>query len=60
MDADGLIGRREDLSRITRFVQRVGVSPCALLLEGDAGIGKTTLWRIATAEAAAAGRRVLR
>ena len=35
------------------------VAPAALLLEGDPGIGKTTVWRSAQAAAVARGHRVL-
>ena len=40
-----LIGRDEELAEIHAFLRGWSASPCALLLEGEAGIGKTTLWR---------------
>jgi DNA-binding NarL/FixJ family response regulator len=44
--ADGsILGRSEELGAITRFVADDRPSVSALVLEGDAGIGKTTLWR---------------
>ncbi len=39
-----IVGRDEELRTISSFVQRTPPSG-ALLIEGDAGIGKTTLWR---------------
>ena len=39
-----IVGRDEELRTISLFVQRTPPSG-ALLIEGDAGIGKTTLWR---------------
>ena len=43
--AETIIGREEELERITRCL---GSLPCVVLLEGEPGIGKTTLWRAAS------------
>jgi DNA-binding CsgD family transcriptional regulator len=43
-DAAGLYGRTAELDRIGHFLDEVEGGPAALLLEGPAGIGKTTLW----------------
>ena len=40
-----VIGRESELATIRDFVVGIPVSPRSLLLEGAAGIGKTTLWR---------------
>ena len=40
-----VFGRATELSEIERFLATPGTLPGALLLEGGAGIGKTTLWR---------------
>src|SRR5438309_4570998 len=40
-----VIGREPELTTIHDFVAAIPVGPCSLLLEGAAGIGKTTLWR---------------
>jgi predicted ATPase len=40
-----LVGRDAELASIDAFVADVGRGPCALVLAGDAGIGKTVLWR---------------
>jgi DNA-binding CsgD family transcriptional regulator len=38
------VGRDEELERIGAFLDVPDESPSALVLEGDAGIGKSTLW----------------
>jgi tetratricopeptide (TPR) repeat protein len=40
-----LVGRDEELAQIEGFLERVEEGPAALVVEGDPGIGKTTLWR---------------
>jgi predicted ATPase len=42
--AAGVHGRAAELARIEGFLDDVITSPAALLMEGAAGIGKTTLW----------------
>ena len=39
-----IVGRDAELESIGRFLDDVARAPSVLLLEGDAGIGKTTLW----------------
>lgn len=56
METD-IVGREEELAQIDAFLAREG--PRALLLEGEAGIGKTTLWRTGIERARAGGYRVL-
>ena len=54
-----VVGREHELAVLRSFVEaRRG--PAALVLEGDAGIGKTTLWEAGLAIARAADQRVLR
>jgi len=55
-----LIGRDNDLEYITAFVDQATVSGGALLLSGEAGVGKTVLLDAAAAHAETAGSRVLR
>lgn len=56
--AAGIVGRERELEQVTAFV--AGALPShALVVEGAAGIGKTTLWEAALARARAAGTRVL-
>ena len=40
-----VVGREADLRALTGFLDRSSALPGAFLLEGEAGIGKTTLWR---------------
>ena len=54
-----LIGRDEELLSIERFLQAVPHGPRALVIEGEAGAGKTALWEAALGRAGAAGARVI-
>ena len=54
-----LIGRNEELARLEAFVEGTADGPPRLLLEGEAGIGKTTLWRAGVERAHELGFRVL-
>ena len=40
-----VVGRASELAATTRFLNDASPGPGALLLEGSAGIGKTTVWR---------------
>jgi DNA-binding CsgD family transcriptional regulator len=46
-----IVGRDEELASIRAFLEREREAPAALVLEGEAGIGKSTLW-LAGVEAA--------
>ena len=39
-----LVGRDDDLASVCSFVEETGGGSGALVLEGEAGIGKSTLW----------------
>ena len=52
-----VIGREAEQEAIRAFLAGTGMR--ALVIEGEAGIGKTTLWSAAVAEAAQGGYRVL-
>src|SRR5918992_1327380 len=54
------VGRDPEISSIERFLERVPRGPYALVIEGEAGIGKTTVWVEAVRMAEAAGLRVLK
>ena len=58
-DHSRVLGRERELAEIDRFVAAAPGGPRALVLEGSAGIGKTTLWEAGIGTADAAGIRVL-
>jgi DNA-binding CsgD family transcriptional regulator len=51
MDRRRLIGRTAELQRVDAFLGAMAGGPAALILVGEAGIGKTTIWREAVARA---------
>src|SRR5438552_10672777 len=53
------VGRGPELGALGQFLAAARQGPEALLLEGDAGIGKTTLWKAAVEEAEGIGFRRL-
>jgi DNA-binding CsgD family transcriptional regulator len=55
-----VIGRRGELAAVDRFVEGTRRSLGSLLVIGDAGIGKTSIWGEAIRRAATDGARVLR
>jgi DNA-binding CsgD family transcriptional regulator len=56
---DEIIGREEELASLARFVDALERLPAIFLLQGEAGIGKTTLWREGVRAAKQRGFRVL-
>jgi hypothetical protein len=52
---DAILGWAEELAVIDRVVNDERTGPRALLIEGQAGIGKTTLWREAVPLAEGSG-----
>ena len=54
-----VVGREEELASLAAFVDEVEGRPMALVLEGEAGVGKTTLWRAALRMAQESDQRVL-
>ena len=56
----GIVGRDRELAAVQAFLAELPRGARALLVEGEAGIGKTAVWRAALEEAAARGCRVLR
>jgi ATP/maltotriose-dependent transcriptional regulator MalT len=51
MTAAAAIGRDEELEAIQAFLDRIPDGPAALVLSGEAGIGKTILWETGVEEA---------
>jgi DNA-binding CsgD family transcriptional regulator len=54
-----IVGRNEELASLTAFFDRTAEELAALVLEGAAGIGKSTLWLAGVEAARARGFRVL-
>jgi DNA-binding CsgD family transcriptional regulator len=54
-----VVGREQELAAIDAFLDAPPGGPAALLVEGEAGIGKTTLWLAAVQAARMRGQRVL-
>jgi predicted ATPase len=54
-----IVGRERELAAVGAFLTAVPDGPRALLLEGEAGIGKTTVWLAAVRAADDRGFRVL-
>ncbi|HMN99253.1 MAG TPA: AAA family ATPase [Miltoncostaeaceae bacterium] len=54
-----VVGRESELDSVHGFLEAVPRGPVALLIEGEIGIGKTTLWREGVADAGTRGLRVL-
>ena len=55
-----MVGRERELEAAAEFLEALESGPAALVFEGEAGIGKTTLWREAAALAEARGFGVRR
>jgi len=54
-----IVGREDALAEVDRFVSGVDDCPATLVIEGDAGIGKTTVWRSGLETAERFGARLL-
>ncbi len=54
-----IVGRDEELRSLSAFLDRTAEGPAALVLEGEAGIGKSTLWLAGVKAARERGFRVL-
>jgi len=54
-----LLGRDDELGALATFLDSLGLGLNALVLEGEAGIGKSTLWQAAVDRARGAGFRIL-
>ncbi len=54
-----IVGREAELASLNAFIGRMEGGAAALVLEGEAGVGKSTLWRAAVEHARAHGLTVL-
>lgn len=57
--ASEIVGRDAELEALRAFVERASDAPRGLVLEGEPGIGKSTLWRAALEHAREQGMLVL-
>src|SRR5918999_5417715 len=57
--SEPIFGRTVELAAVERFLDEIGRGPSTLMLEGDIGAGKTTLWRACVSAGRARGYRVL-
>ena len=55
----GLFGRETELARVSKLLDGIPSGPVALILGGEAGIGKSTLWLQSLSQAKARSYRVL-
>jgi predicted ATP-dependent serine protease len=53
------LGRDLEIGAVSGFLDRVESGPGALVIEGPAGIGKTTIWLAGVGNATNRGYRVL-
>src|SRR2546425_3952732 len=54
-----IVSREEELASLHAFIDGLQGGPAALVLEGDAGIGKSTLWLAGVEYARTQGLRIL-
>ena len=59
MPGTGVVGRDREMAAVAAFLDAVGSGSAGLVLEGAAGIGKTTVWAAGAALAAGRGYTVL-
>jgi predicted ATPase len=55
----GIVSREAELAAIAEFLDAAAEAPHALIVQGEAGVGKTTLWMTAVEQARERGVRVL-
>jgi hypothetical protein len=54
-----IVGREAELGGVREFLDAFDRLPAAVVVEGEAGVGKTTLWRSAVVSAMELGYRFL-
>lgn len=57
--AGKIAGRADEMGAVQQLLTRARTGPAGLIVDGDTGIGKSTVWRAAIAVAAAMGFTVL-
>jgi hypothetical protein len=56
---EAIVARQSELTALDAFLERIPEGPQGFFLEGEAGIGKTRIWREGLVRARARGLRVL-
>ena len=56
---EGMVGRDQELAAVGEFLDGLPAGPGVLLVEGEPGIGKTTVWLAGRDRAQQLGHRVL-
>jgi tetratricopeptide (TPR) repeat protein len=59
MRSSTIVGRDVELAAVARFLDDASGRPAALLIQGEAGIGKTTIWQAAVEASRSRGFQVL-
>lgn len=59
LETRSVVGRERELSCLESFLDAVPAGPVGLLLEGEVGVGKTTLWKEAIAAGSGRSYRLL-
>ena len=59
VERSDVVGREREIGVIEGYVAGLGAGPSALILEGEAGVGKTTLWLAGVAAARTRGHQLL-
>ena len=59
MTGGEIVGRHEELGSVNAFFDRTAAGLAAVVIEGEAGIGKSTLWRAGVEAASTRGFRIL-
>lgn len=54
-----VFGREREREHVAQFLDEIRRGPAILLIEGEAGIGKTTLWKFGVEDAVDRGHEVL-
>jgi hypothetical protein len=59
LETQAVVGRERELSCLESFLDAVPAGPVGLFLEGEVGVGKTTLWKEAVAACSGRSYRLL-
>ncbi|HET7667841.1 MAG TPA: ATP-binding protein, partial [Mycobacterium sp.] len=57
--SSGVVGRPQEFRAVAEFLRSAAAQPSGLVIQGESGIGKTTLWLRAVAQAREQGFAVV-